>query len=92
VKVNTSPGQTAHQPTPVPRSLEVLAEHVRTSEFCPHRKAGPGKPCKRQGRRGVHLARFVHAYVLHLITPREIALVIGDHDVVTAATIIRTAR
>lgn len=77
-------------PTPTPRSLEVLVEHVRAEAFCLHWKAAPGKPCRRQGRQAVHLARFVHAYVEHKITPQEIALVIGDHDVITAATIIRT--
>ena len=79
-----------HVPQTTPRSLEVLVEHVRAEALCLHCKASPGKPCKRQGRQGVHLARFVHAYVLHLITPREIALVISGHDVITAATIIRT--
>ena len=92
MQVNTSPGQTAHQPTPTPRSLEVLVEHVRASALCLHCKAAPGKPCKRQGRRGVHLARFVHACVEHKITRREIEIVMGAHDVITPATIIRTAR
>ena len=91
VKVNTSqaatgPGAT---PTATPRSVEVLVEHVRAETLCLHCLAEPGKPCKRQGRRGVHLARFVHAYIRQMITPREIALVLGGMDVFTAATIIR---
>jgi len=92
MQVNTSPGQTAHHPTPTPRSLEVLVEHVRTEVPCTHCGAAPGKPCRRQGRQGVHLARFVRAFTGHQITGPEIAVVIGDLEVFTAATIIRNAR
>lgn len=65
-------------PDTTPRSLEVLIEHVRASALCLHCLAGPGKPCKRQGRRGVHLDRFVQAYRDGSITSAETAITIVE--------------
>ncbi len=76
-------------PETTPRSLEVLLAAVRAEVPCPHCGAKPGLGCAWQGRRGVHLARFVRAYILGLITVAEWPAVLGDLDVFTNATIIR---
>lgn len=71
-----------------PRSPEVLIQHVRTIVQCPHCGAQAGNRCGIHGR-GIHLGRFIHALVLRKITVEEIAVVLGDLDVFTNATIIR---
>lgn len=78
-------------PEATPRSLEVLLESARGDAECPHPHCGaqPGQPCRWQGVRGVHLARFVRLYVLDLMTADEFAVVLGGLDVFTEATIIR---
>ena len=65
-------------PQTTPRSLEVLVQHVRASALCLHCLAGPGTACARQGRRGVHLDRFVQAYRDGSITAAETALTIVE--------------
>ncbi len=90
MQVNTSPGQIAPQPTPVPRSPEVLTEYLRAEVPCPHCEASPGTSCKWQGRRAVHLGRWVRAYAAHQITPRELEALAGLLPVViTSGSIIR---
>ena len=93
MQVNYSdPASTVQDAVTVPRSLEVLVEHVRTETPCTHCGSAPGAACRWQGRRGVHLARFIRAYILHLVTADELAVVLGGLDVFTVATNIRTAR
>lgn len=76
-------------PETTPRSLELLLQAVRVEVPCPHCGARPGTGCAYQGRRGVHLNRFVRAYTTYKITVDEIARVLGSREVFTMATIIR---
>ena len=89
MQVNTSPAGTGPGTTLTPRSLEVLIQHVRAAAPCPHCGSLPGAACKWQGRRGVHLARFIRAYTRRLVTADELAVVLGGLEVFTTATIIR---
>ena len=89
----TTPARTVQGTVTVPRSLEVLTEFLRAEVPCPHCEASPGTSCKWQGRRSVHLGRWVRAYAAHQITPRELETLAGLLPVViTSATIIRDAR
>ena len=74
----------------VPRSPEVLTEFLRAEVPCPHCEASPGTSCKWQGRRSVHLGRWVRAFAERKIAPRELEILAGLLPVVfTNATIIR---
>jgi hypothetical protein len=86
----TTMPQTAASGPETPRSLEVLTEYLRAEILCTHCEASPGTSCKWQGRRGVHLARWVRAYATHQITPRELETLAGVLPVViTSASVIR---
>ena len=74
-------------PETTPRSLEVLLAAVRAEVKCPHCFAPAGQRCPVR-HRGVHLARFVRAFVLRQVTVAEMAVVLGTRDVITMATII----
>jgi hypothetical protein len=81
-------------PQTTPRSLEVLIEHVRAEIECQWCSAVPGRSCDHQGRRSVHLSRFIHALVRRQVTIDEIAVVIRPYPEgnFRAATIIRGDR
>ena len=60
---------------------------LRAEVPCPHCGARPGTSCRRQGRRAVHLGRWVRAYATGRITPRELEVLAGVLPVVfTIAT------
>jgi hypothetical protein len=63
-------------PETTPRSLEVLLTTVRAEVKCPHCFAPAGQRCPVR-HRGVHLARFVRAFVLRQITVTEMAAVLA---------------
>ena len=76
-------------PDTTPRSLEVLLAAVRAEADCPRCGAAAGKRCTIHGR-GTHLNRFVRAYITHVVTADELAmLIVPLGGTFSMATIIR---
>jgi hypothetical protein len=70
-----------------PRTLHAVCEQSARLIPCTCCGQVAGRPCDGWG--GYHLARFVRAYLRHLMTAAEWATVLGDLDVFTSSTIIR---
>lgn len=73
-----------------PRTLHALCEQAVRPLRCLHCGQKPGRACTDAGGAdGYHFSRFIRAYVEGRLVADEFAVVLGDLDVFTNATIIR---